>query len=103
MPWFAGVARSEIDWGPTLDPEKCVSCGICLNCGKDVFVWVDDKAVVARRDDCVVGCTTCANLCQGRAIAFPPLAGLRKTYRDRRIWQDVKDALVDTGAIVARP
>jgi ferredoxin len=41
MPWFAGVTRPEIDWGPAIDPKKCVSCGLCLNCGKDVFDWVD--------------------------------------------------------------
>jgi len=44
MSWFAGVAREEIDWGPTIDPEKCVSCGLCLNCGKEVFDWVDGKS-----------------------------------------------------------
>ena len=101
MPWFAGVARSEIDWGPTVDPEKCVSCGICLNCGKKVFEWVDGKSVVTRRDDCVVGCMTCSNLCQGRAITFPPLEGLQKTYRDNHIGKHVKDALIESGEIPA--
>lgn len=63
MPWFAGVSRSEIDWGPTIDPKKCVSCGVCLNCGKSVFAWVDGKSSVESRGDCVVGCMTCGNLC----------------------------------------
>ena len=30
MPWFAGVTREEIDWGPKIDSKKCVSCGLCL-------------------------------------------------------------------------
>ena len=29
MPWFAGISRSEIDWGPTIDAKKCVGCGRC--------------------------------------------------------------------------
>jgi NAD-dependent dihydropyrimidine dehydrogenase PreA subunit len=99
MPWFAGVTREEIDWGPSIDLEKCVSCGICLNCGKGVFTWANGKSLVERRDDCVAGCMTCANLCQGNAITFPPLADLRKTYRDHRIWTDVKKAMIAAGQL----
>jgi NAD-dependent dihydropyrimidine dehydrogenase PreA subunit len=99
MPWLAGVDRSEIDWGPKIDPKKCVSCSLCLNCGKNVFEWVEGKAVVARRDDCVVGCMTCGNLCQGGAISFPPVDELRKAYRDKHIWKHVKVAMVAAGKI----
>ena len=99
MPWFAGVARSEIDWGPTIDPTKCVSCGLCLNCGKNVFARIDDKSVVTRRNDCVVGCMTCGNLCQGHAIAFPPVEELRNAYRDKHIWKHVKQAMTDEGKL----
>jgi NAD-dependent dihydropyrimidine dehydrogenase PreA subunit len=101
MPWFAGVARQEIDWGPTIDPKKCVSCGLCLNCGKHVFDWVGGKSTVARRDDCVVGCMTCGNLCQGHAITFPSLDELRKAYRDNHVWRHVKDAMIQAGKIPA--
>jgi len=101
MPWFAGVTRQEIDWGPTIDPKKCVSCGLCLNCGKDVFDWVEGKSAVARRDDCVVGCMTCGNLCQGRAISFPPPDDLRKSYRDHHVWTQVKEAMIAAGKIPA--
>ena len=102
MPWFAGVTRQEIDWGPTIDPKKCVSCGLCLNCGKDVFDWVDGRSTVARRDDCVVGCMTCGNLCQGSAISFPPLDDLRKAYRDNYVWKHVKEAMIAAGKIPAQ-
>jgi len=101
VPWYAGISREEINWGPTIDPKKCVSCGICMNCGKKVFDWVDGKSVVARRSDCVVGCTSCGNLCQGNAISFPPLADLRKFYRDHHIWTHVKEALIEQGVITA--
>jgi len=99
MPWFAGVKREEIKWYPTIDPEKCVSCGMCMNCGKKVFDWVDDKAKVARPFNCVVGCNTCANLCLGKAISFPPLSELREFYRKHRIWKKVKDQLKKAGVI----
>lgn len=101
MPWLAGIARSEIDWGPTIAAEKCVSCGLCLNCGKNVFGWVDGKSVVARRNDCVVGCMTCGNLCQGHAITFPPVDELRKAYRDKHVWKHVKAAMIEAGKIPA--
>jgi NAD-dependent dihydropyrimidine dehydrogenase PreA subunit len=101
MPWFAGVPRSEIDWGPTVDAKKCVGCGVCLNCGKNVFEWKDGKSVVARRDDCQVGCTTCANLCQGRCISFPTLEDLRRFYKDQRVWNQVKKSMIAEGKIPA--
>ena len=101
MPWFAGVSRSEIDWGPTIEPKKCVSCGVCLNCGKGVFAWVDGKSSVKSRGDCVVGCMTCGNLCQGHAISFPPLDGLRTFYKGHRIWKQVKEAMIAEGKIPA--
>lgn len=99
MPWFAGVPRSEIDWGPTIDARKCVGCGVCLNCGKNVFDWEDGKSVVARRNDCQVGCTTCANLCQGKCISFPPLEELRRFYKEHQMWKHVKEAMIAEGKI----
>lgn len=101
MPWFAGVERSEINWGPTIDEKKCVGCGICLNCGKKVFDWVDGRSVVSRRDDCLVGCMTCANLCQARCITFPPLEELRRFYKEHHIWAEVKKAMIAEGKITA--
>ncbi|MDH5448640.1 MAG: hypothetical protein OEY24_03160 [Candidatus Bathyarchaeota archaeon] len=30
-----GIPREEIEWHPTIEPELCVGCGICLlGCGK---------------------------------------------------------------------
>jgi len=99
MPWFAGVDRKEINWGPTIDPDKCVSCGMCMNCGKKVFEWVDGKSIVARYDDCVTGCSTCMNLCLGNCISFPPLNELREFYKHRNIWTHVKKVLKEQGII----
>jgi len=77
MPWLAGIPRDRVNWGPTIDPDRCVSCGMCMNCGKKVFDWIDNKPIVVRYDDCVVGCTTCGNLCLSHAISFPDIEELR--------------------------
>lgn len=100
MPWFAGVKREEIKWYPSIDVDKCVKCGMCMNCGKNVFEWGDDgKPFVANPLVCVVGCTTCANLCLGQAINFPPLNELKDFYRHKRIWTAVRHKLVEAGKV----
>jgi NAD-dependent dihydropyrimidine dehydrogenase PreA subunit len=103
MPWFAGVERNEIDWRPTIDTDKCVKCGMCMNCGKNVFDWdPDGKAIVHNPLACVVGCTACANLCLGKAISFPPIEQLRTLFRTKKVWTAVKRQLIDEGKIPAK-
>jgi ferredoxin len=34
MPWLAGFPREKVEWYPTVDPSKCIKCGMCMNCGK---------------------------------------------------------------------
>jgi len=100
MPWFAGVRRDEIDWHPTVNADKCVKCGMCMNCGKAVFEWdTKGKAIVTKPLECVVGCSTCANLCLGKAISFPPLEDLHKFFHRKRVWSAVRQALIKSGKI----
>ncbi len=99
MSWLAGIPRENVNWGPTIDPEKCVSCGMCMNCGKNVFEWVDGKPVVVRYDQCVVGCTTCGNLCLSRAITFPDIEEVRCLYKEHKVWSRVKRKLIEEGKI----
>ncbi|MEO0181691.1 MAG: ferredoxin family protein [candidate division WOR-3 bacterium] len=99
MPWLIGYPRDKVEWYPTVDAEKCVQCGMCMNCGKGVFDWTEDGPVVARPYECVVGCTTCANLCQGNAIKFPQVKELRKLYAREKIWDKVKEALEADGKL----
>ena len=70
-----------------------------MNCGKNVFDWTTGGSVVARPYSCVVGCSTCANLCQGKAISFPDVEELRRLYRRERIWMKVKEQLTAEGAL----
>jgi len=99
MPWLSGYPREKVEWYPTIDPEKCVKCGMCMNCGKSVFDWTEDGAVVARPYACVVGCTTCANLCMANAITFPEVGDIRKLYEQEGIWAKVKDQLEKEGKL----
>ncbi len=101
MAWLTGYPREEIGWFPTIDSEKCVKCGMCMNCGKNVYDWTENGAKVARPFDCVVGCTTCANLCLGNAISFPEIDVVRETYKKQGIWAKVKKQLQAEGKLEA--
>jgi len=48
MPWLVGYPRENIEWFSTIDIEKCVECGMCMNCGKSVYDWTDEAPIVAR-------------------------------------------------------
>ena len=99
MAWFAGYPREKIQWYPTIDLEKCVECGICMNCGAKVYKWTEDGPVVDKPYKCTVGCTTCATLCQGNAISFPDKKALRELYQKERIWSKVKKELTEDGRL----
>ncbi len=99
MAWFAGYPREKIDWYPTIDKDKCLKCGICMNCGQKVYKWTKEGAVVANPYKCVVGCTTCATLCMGNAISFPDKENLRELYKKEKIWTKVKKELENEGRL----
>ena len=99
MAWLIGYPREKIDWFPTIDPKKCLKCGMCMNCGKNVFGWTEEGAKVAHPYNCLVGCTTCANLCFGKAITFPDIEKVRGIYKKEGIWAKVKKQLVEEGKL----
>ena len=99
MAWLTGYPREKVEWFPTIDAAKCVKCGMCMNCGKNVFDWTENGAVVARPYSCSVGCTSCSHLCLGEAITFPDLEGLRQLYKKEGIWAKVKKQLAEEGKL----
>jgi MinD superfamily P-loop ATPase len=100
MAWLVGLQREEINWYPTIDSSKCLKCGTCMNCGKKVYDWSSDKgAIVARPFDCVVGCNTCANLCQGVAITFPDVQYIRDIYQKEHLWGKIRKQMLEEGKI----
>lgn len=102
MAWLTGYPREEVNWYPTIDREKCVKCGMCMNCGKKVYEWTEVGPVVANPYSCVVGCTTCSNLCLGNAISFPDLVELRELYKKEGIWAKVKEQMIEDGVLVSK-
>ncbi len=78
--WW-GIERTEINWFPTINYDKCAGCGICfISCGRRVFDWdtEKDRPYVARPYNCMVACQTCANICPCGAITFPEIDTIRK-------------------------
>lgn len=92
QPWH-GVPREQISWYPTIEPELCNGCGLCVtSCGRAVFRYDYDarKPVVAEPVQCMVGCTTCATTCPSDAISFQSRGELRLLIRREHILQRVR-------------
>ena len=92
QPWH-GIPRDQITWHPVVNPDVCNGCGLCVTgCGRSVFRYDYDahKSVVFAPDQCMVGCTTCANTCTEQAISFQPLSDIRLLIKRNKVLQRVK-------------
>jgi NAD-dependent dihydropyrimidine dehydrogenase PreA subunit len=86
-----GIPRDEIPWLPTVDAEACIGCQLCyLTCGRSVYEMHDNVAVAVSAMECMVGCSTCGNVCPTGAISFPSLDSVWKMERERQIFRTVK-------------
>ena len=99
MSWLSGYPREKINWFPTVNTEKCLKCGMCMNRGKNVYKWTDNGPKVVSPYNCVIGCTTCGNLCLGNAISFPDIESVRQIYKSEGIWAKVKKQLKAEGKV----
>ena len=82
---YLGLPRKEIPWYPTLNPESCNNCGLCLKkCGHNVYAYEGGKVTVAQPYECVVGCESCRYQCAFDAISFPGRDELKKTLKKLR-------------------
>lgn len=89
-----GIPRKEIPWYPTINEETCIGCGLCyVSCGREVFGFDDAarKAVVERKFNCMVGCSTCATICPSEAIMFPGRDLITKIQREFKILKIVRE------------
>ena len=71
-----GIPRSKIPWYPTIDYEKCISCGKCIDfCHMKVFATDNEdgkkKTIVEKPNSCIVTCTGCDSICPTGAIKHP--------------------------------
>jgi ferredoxin len=87
-----GIPRDKIPWHPTINYERCVSCGKCLDyCSLSAYEFKEDKGkrnpIVSKPNNCVVLCSGCDSICPSGAITHPSkkqtqeiIRSLRKTY-----------------------
>ncbi len=78
-----GIDRKLINWGPKIDVNKCVGCGMCVvQCSerRNVFGYDEQrrKAVVLVPENCMVGCNNCQIACLWDAITFPSISEVRE-------------------------
>ena len=99
MAWLVGYPREKLAWFPTIDQDKCVKCGMCMNCGKKVFEWTVEGPLVAHPYACQPGCATCMNLCLSEAISFPDVSYIRNLYKREKVWPKVKKQLWQEGRL----
>jgi len=84
---YHGVPRDKIPWGPTIDYEKCVNCGKCVDyCKLGVYEFEEKegktRSVVRNPNNCVVLCTGCEPQCPVGAITYPSKVETRKIIRE---------------------
>jgi NAD-dependent dihydropyrimidine dehydrogenase PreA subunit len=87
-----GIPRDKIPWHPTIDYEKCVGCGKCVDyCTLGTYESKENKGekkpIVSNPNNCVVLCSGCDSICLANAITHPSkkqtqeiIRNLRKTY-----------------------
>jgi NAD-dependent dihydropyrimidine dehydrogenase PreA subunit len=84
-----GIPRNRIPWYPTIDHEKCLGCGKCVEyCKLGTFEFEDkeEKKKPAAKNpyNCVVLCTGCDSMCPAGAISHPSKRATRETIRNLR-------------------
>jgi NAD-dependent dihydropyrimidine dehydrogenase PreA subunit len=84
---YHGVPRNKILWYPTIDHEKCISCGKCVDyCKLGVYELEEnlgEKRTVAKNPySCVVLCTGCEGICPAGAIKHPSKIETREIIKN---------------------
>lgn len=84
---YLGIPREMIPWAPTIDADRCIGCGDCLEfCPNDVYLLfeADQKMLVANPNNCVPMCDRCVTSCQSEAISFPDKEEMKKLLQQLR-------------------
>ena len=90
-----GIPRSKIPWCPTIDYEKCASCGKCVDyCKLGAYEFEENngkkRPVVKNPNNCVVFCTGCDGICPAGAIKHPSKKETREVIKNLRKTPDFR-------------
>jgi len=83
------IPRSKIPWYPTIDYDKCVNCGKCVEyCTLGTFKFEEKEGekrpYVKNPNNCVVLCTGCDEICSAGAIKHQSKKETREIIRNLR-------------------
>ena len=56
-----------MSWNVTVDADKCVGCGECVDVCPEVYEMTDGKSSPAHAEECL-GCESCVEVCEHDAI-----------------------------------
>jgi NAD-dependent dihydropyrimidine dehydrogenase PreA subunit len=83
---YKGFPRNKIPWHPTLNYDKCINCGKCVEyCTLGVYEVEENqgkkRSVIRNPNSCVVFCTGCKEICPAGAIKFPSKKETKKIIK----------------------
>jgi len=88
---YMNIPREQIPWYPTVDADKCVNCGECLEfCSNGVYEKGEKTVLVAEPFNCVVGCNRCSRVCPNEALSFPTQEQLKDMLQRLREQQNAE-------------
>ena len=92
---YKGIPRAKIPWYPTIDFNKCISCGKCVKyCKLGVYCSKDldgkNQPNVVNPNNCVVLCKGCQDICPSGAIDHPSRKETVNLIRKLRRIQEIK-------------
>lgn len=90
-----GIPRKKIPWHPSIDYNKCIGCGKCVEyckLGTYEFEEKDQKRrpVVINPNNCVVLCSGCDAKCPEGAISHPSKKEFSEKLKELRKNHDFK-------------
>ena len=84
-----GIPRKQIPWYPSIDYDKCISCGKCVEyCTLETYEFEEKdgkkRPVVKNPNSCAVLCSGCDSICPAGAIKHPSKTEFREKIKELR-------------------